>query len=271
MTPTFTRIAKDYLSQRATSKAHEANVLRLAARVKHPTAAEVNAYLKKRLETRASITCRSERSILLTLWRWAWECDMVATPPKGVMRVKGRKPPTVAWTVEQIRESLKATERYNGQKLRSGAPLDATMRAWILLAYESGARFGDIWSFRAEHFRGDTLRWQQHKTGDAITKLLSPACMEAVQAMLAKSPDGTVLGWACRRRQAMRLMRTHLDSIGAGGSSKWLRRSGATHVEIASPGKGRYHLGHRSVGLFESAYADWGQIRQNAPVVPRLA
>jgi len=28
---------------------------------------------------------------------------------------------------------------------------------------------------------------------------------------------------------------------------------------------------HRSVGIFEQAYADWGQIRANAPVTPRIA
>ena len=270
MMPTFTQIAKKYLAERATSPAHESNVLRLAARVKYPRADLVNAYLKAHLTTHASITCRGERVVLISLWRWAYEANLVKEPPKGVLRIKGKKPPTKAWTVEQIQSAIKTTATYNGRKMRSGAPLDLVMRTWTLLAYESGARFGDVWSFRAEHFDGDILRWQQHKTGDAITKLLSPACLESVRSMLKLSPDGRVLGWVCKKRQAMRRMKDHLTACGLDGSSKWLRRSGATHVEIKSPGKGRYHLGHRSVGLFESAYADWGQIRQHAPVVPRL-
>lgn len=270
MTLTFTQIAKKYLAERAVSKAHEANVLRLAARVKHPKQEAVNAYLKSRLATRSSITCRCERVMLVGLWRWAWDADLIKDPPKGIMRIKGKKPPTKAWTVEQIQSAIKATEGYKGKWTRTGAPMSLVMRCWMLLAYESGARFGDVWAFRAENFDADTLRWQQHKTGDAITKLLSPACVEAVKKLLIMSPDGSVLGWVCKKRQAMRLMKAHLKSCGLDGSSKWLRRSGATHVEMENPGKGRYHLGHRSVGLFESAYADWGQIRQNAPVVPRL-
>jgi hypothetical protein len=121
-----------------------------------------------------------------------------------------------------------------------------------------------------KHIDGDTLRWTQAKTGDPIVKVLSPACLDAVTAMLAASPDGSILGWACGRRMAMRHMREHLDRCGLDGTSKWLRRSGATHIEMVAPGKASLHLGHRTATLAAQAYIDWGQVRKTTPVTPRL-
>jgi hypothetical protein len=125
-------------------------------------------------------------------------------------------------------------------------------------------------AFSRDHLDGDVLAWTQSKTGDPLTRPLTPACLAAIDAMLAGSTDGRILGWAVGDRQAQRLMRTLLDRLGLGGSSKWLRRSGATHCEMERAGAGRLHLGHRSPALFESAYADWSQLRKNTPRTPSL-
>ena len=89
--------------------------------------------------------------------------------------------------------------------------------------------------------------------------------------MLALSPDGRIIGWVCQRRQAMRLMREHLDRCGLDGTSKWLRRSGATHIEMAEPGKATMHLGHRTPTLAAQSYIDWAQVRRITPRTPLLA
>jgi integrase len=114
------------------------------------------------------------------------------------------------------------------------------------------------------------VRWSQHKTGDPHVRPLSPACMAAVREMLAHSPDGRILGWAMQANSARRRMRRYLRSLGLSGSSKWLRRSGATHIEMDAPGKGRLHLGHRTHGLAERCYIDWSQVRKDIPQVPSL-
>ena len=267
---TTTQIARKYLVQRAVSPLYQANLLRAAGRLKSLTADSINELLKERLKTRSTVTVRSDRTILVTLWRWAWEADILAAPPKGVMKIKARKPATQAWTVEQLQAVIQATGRYTGRTTRAGAPVDDLMRAWILVAYESGARFGDVWSFRADQIDGDVLRWTQHKTGDALAKVLSPACLEAVRKVAEKSPDGRILGWACGARMAHRRMRQLLDFCGLKGTSKWLRRSGATHIEMAHPGKASLHLGHRTPTLAAQAYIDWGQVRKTTPVTPQL-
>lgn len=264
------KLARLYLKQRAVSAHYAANLLRAAGRCGTLSTEAVNVLLRKRLETRSTGTVRSERTMLLCVWKWAFESDLISTPPKGIMRIKNRKPATQAWTVEQLQLAIKSTDRYIGRKTRAGTPLDLMMRTWILLAYESGARFGDVWSFLGDQIDGDVLRWTQSKTGDALAKVLSPACLAAVKQMAAISPDGRIIGWACGRRMAMRRMREHLDACGLKGTSKWLRRSGATHIEMLHPGKASLHLGHRTPTLAAQAYIDWGQVRKTTPVTPQL-
>lgn len=263
-------IARLYLSERVCTSPYAVQVKRLAGLVKKPTADAINAYLRKRLESVSTITARNERTILLSMIKFAWERDILTKPVKGVMRIKARKPPTVAWTVEQLQAAIAETHNYGNRRLRSGVTVGQMLRTWLLVGYESGSRFGDIWSFTADNLDGDTLRWVQHKTGDGIVKHLSEACLREVRTMLAISPDRRILGWACRRRQAFRLMRQHLDRCGIGGSGKWLRRSGATHIEMAQPGKATLHLGHRTITLAAQAYIDWGQVRKTTPSTPEL-
>ena len=268
---TLPMVAEKYLAERHCSHHYIACLRRVAGRCRELSTERINAYLRARLEMVSASTVRFERTMILSLVKFAWERDILTVPIKGVMRVKSRRPPTRAWTIPQVQAAIAGCEVYESRKLRTGAPMGAFLRAWILIGYETGSRYGDIWGFSAGHLVEDTLRWTQSKTGDPIVKVLSPACRAAVDQMLALSPDGRIIGWACQRRQAMRTMKAHLKSCGLDSTSKWLRRSGATHCEIERPGSGRLHLGHRSVGIFEQAYADWGQIRANAPVTPRIA
>ena len=269
-TLTFRTIADAFLAERVVTASHTNNVRRIADRVTEVSSDGINRYLKLRLQERKATTVRTERSILLTLSRWAWDRGMIEDPPRGVLKIKASKPPTKAWSVDQLRVVLEETRKLDATRTRKGVSLGVFLRAWCLLGYECGARFGDLMSMRGDHLDGDAVQWTQSKTGDSITRILSPACVQACREMLAMSPDGRILGWVCRPRQAQRQMRQLLDKAGVGGTSKWLRRSGATHCEIAKPGSGRLHLGHRSVGLFEQAYADWSQLRANAPRTPTL-
>jgi hypothetical protein len=263
-------IAEQYLAERRVSTHYAACVRRVAKRCPTPTVEKLNRYLMLRLNNAAGTTVKFERTILLSLWRWAYDRSLVEIAPRGVARLKARRKPTKAWSQEQIRDAINATHAHDSQRLRSGASLGRMLRAWSLLGYECGGRYGDLWSLTAASLDGDAISWTQSKTGDPIVRILTPTCLTAVREMLADSPDGRILGWACQRRQAMRLMREHLDRCGIGGTSKWLRRSGATHIEINEPGKARHHLGHRTAGLAERNYIDWSQVRANAPRTPDL-
>jgi hypothetical protein len=267
---TFKSIADRYLAERVVCKLYRHNMKSLAGRATVVTADAVNDYLRKRLESVSAITAKSDRVMLLSLWRWAYETRLIDEAPRGVMRIKAKKSPTRAWTVDQVRTLLAKAAEYRGHLLRSGADIGDFLTAWTLLGYESGSRHGDIWAFRADHLDGNILRWTQSKTGDPLHKVMTPACVEACQRMLKHSPDGRIVGWACKPRQAMRWWQQLCRAAGLPGTSKWLRRSGATHIEMAMPGKASLHLGHRTASLAAQAYIDWGQIREHAPQTPVL-
>lgn len=269
MAESLESLARRYLAERLVSDIYAQNLLRVAQRCRDLTADAVNCYLRRRLGEVAAVTAKGERTMILSVWRYAYEQEIVDSPARGIVKIKPTKPPTQAWTIEQLKAVLAAAGGVAGA-MRTGVQKSLVLRAWILLGYESGSRYGDIWAWTRRNIDGDVLRWTQHKTGDGIQKVLSPACLSVVNQLLDKSPDGRVIGWVCGRRQAMRMMKGHLTSCGLPGTSKWLRRSGATHIEMETPGRAKLHLGHRSVGLAERAYLDWGQIRTLSPQTPRL-
>lgn len=267
---TFSKVADQYLAVRIVSRHYAANVRRIADRAGVVSVGSLNDYIKRRAQERSGTTVKGERVVLLSLYKWAYESHLVDDAPRGVTTVKSKKAPTKAWTVAQLKQLLDAAAKLNGKHLRSGADLGAFLRCWVLVAYETGARLGDVMAFTKDSVSGDTLSWTQAKTGDPMVRTLTPKCQEAIAVMLAASFDGTILGWVCGRRMALRHMRTLIDSVGIGGSGKWLRRSGATHCEMERAGAGRLHLGHRSPALFEQAYADWAQLRTRTPRTPAL-
>ena len=267
---TFATLAKHYLAARSVSPVYADNVRRVAGRIGDVTKERLNKYLLARIEQVSGITVRSERTICLSIWRFAYDAGLIDVAPRGILRMKAHRKPTKAWTIAQLKTLLDAAAKRNGRRLRSGADLGLFLRCWILVCYETGSRFGDCMAFTSEHLQDDAIAWTQSKTGDPLTRPLTPACLDAIDKMLAASPDGRILGWVCGRRMSMRHMRTLIDSVGIGGSSKFLRRSGATHVEMEQAGAGRLHLGHRSPQLFEQAYCDWSQLRTKTPKTPAL-
>ena len=216
------------------------------------------------------MTVAPERVILLTLWRYAFERRLVDSMPRGIVKIRRAPRPVQAWTIEQCCTAVnRAGERW-GRGMQSGAPKSLFLRCWLLLGYETGARHQDLWRMRDTDFTDNVVSWTQGKTGQPHNRILSAPCLKAVRDMLKLSPDGRVLGWAVGVGGARKLLRQFLRRCGMGGSSKWLRRSGATHIEMAQPGKGRIHLGHRTVGMAEKHYIDWAQVRRDMPQTPQL-
>jgi len=267
---TFNHLADLYVNSRMICDEYCVQLKRIASSAGDVSNESVNEYLRARQGSVSTITLRNERGHLLTLWRFGYETGAVDDMPRGIMKVKVRRPPTRAWTEDQIRTLLVAADKQAAVRMRSGANKAAFLRAWILLAYETGARLGDVMAFSRDHLRGDSIAWTQSKTGDPLTRVLTKACRDACERMLESSPDGRIIGWATTKRNATRLMRSLIDSIGLSGSGKWLRRSGATHCEMMKAGAGRLHLGHRSPALFEQAYCDWSQLRTVTPQAPSL-
>ena len=230
----------------------------------------VNQYLQHRMTQVKAITVRNDRAMLLILLRWAYDQRMTDEYPRGIASVRVRREPTRAWTLEQTCTAVKYASQLRGKRLRSGADRGEFLECWLRLGYATGARYGDLMKLNSKHFSGNRLYYAQNKTGNPISCVLPDAVMQSVQAMLRRSPDGRVLGWACGKRWAMRMMRKLLDSCGLDGSSKWLRRSSATHVEIKRKGAAKVFLGHLTPGLADRCYVDWAQVGVDSPSPPEL-
>ena len=258
-----------YTAGRILASEYEKNLARVARNCQHLSAEKINGYLKTRLTQVSAKTVANERAMILILWRWAYDQQMVDHFPRGVLRIKVPSRPVRAWTIAQCQTAVKRASDDHEKFMRCGVERALFLKCWILLGYATGARFKDLWQMTEENLEGSVLRYSQNKTGNAVTVHLPDNCLEAVNSMLRKSPDGTILGWVCKKRRAMRLMKAHLQNCKLTGSSKWLRRSAATHVEMTSPGNARAFLGHKTPTMVRF-YLDMGQLMQDVPQPPCL-
>jgi integrase len=263
-------IAKKYINSKNLCYAYSQNLLKVAKSCKNLTSDCINKYLKKRLTQVSSLTAKNNRTLILILCKFAYENNYIKNPIKNILTIKVSKKSIKAWTIEDIKLLITKTSNFDNKKTRSGVSIGLFLRCWILLAYESGARFGDLFNFSRDNLDGNILRWTMSKTGDPMVKILSKKCLEYINSMLETSTDGRILGYVIKNRGAFMVMRKFLDDCSFDGTSKFLRRSGATHIEIDQPGMAKYHLGHRTNGLAEKHYIDYGQIKRDIPKVPEI-
>jgi integrase len=268
MNPTL--VVEQYLSGRGAVPEYRRALTRLAAMLPELSAKAVNSYLRARQESVSSITVANERRMILTLWRWAWEEGLVDSAPRGVLRVKAPLQPVRAWSISECRELVKAAEKFFGKRLRCGADLGVFLKCWVVLAYETGARYGDIFSWRRSNISGDAIGWVTSKTGVVCARPLSDGAIALVNQMLEASPDDRILGWVCCRRQSFKFMRKLISSVSKDGSGKWLRRSAATHIEMQEPGKAQWFLAHKSPGMAMRHYLDQRQLAGSTPRPPSV-
>ena len=265
-----TSVAKEYLAGRAVHPLYARGLTKLAGELKEFSAKAVNSHLRVRQESVSPITVANERRMILTLWRWAWEEGLVDSAPRGVQRVKAPLEPVRAWSIDECRALVKGAEKFFGKRLRNGADLGAFLQCWTVLAYETGARYGDIFSWTKDNINAGAVGWVTSKTGVVCARPLSDGALALANKMLESSPDGRILGWVCCRRQSFKFMRKLIASTLKDGSGKWLRRSAATHVEMQEPGKAQWFLAHKSPGMAMRHYLDQRQLAGAATRPPSV-
>lgn len=218
-----------------------------------------------------SATTRSNyRRMGLTLWRAALEAGLTTQVIGRIRNVKAPLPPPVAWSQEELARLLGHIDTLRGE-FSSGCKARTFWKAWVYLGYESGIRFRDLHDLRCTAIRGTRLTVLQHKTKQPLGKRISPECAAAVMEMSARSPDGTVFKWALSRRWVMVSFKGVCAGAGLQGSTKWLRRSGATAVEMVAPGSAQRFLGHLSPGLAQKHYLDQSLLADRVPSPPPIS
>jgi len=272
-------IADSYLSSRRCS-ADYAQALHRVARSMHeggiadPSALNDDSFNRWLGSLGQSLTTVSNyRRMGLTLWRHAARKQLARHHTDEVMKVKPRPAPPVAWSMDELQKLLATCRSLPGEFRNSGCPRALFFTALVLAGYELGVRKGDLHNLRADQVRGNRVFIVQNKTGIPIGKIVSQECADLLHQLIRLGDGKTVFRWALGRKWLFLNFRDVVKRAGLSGSMKYLRRSGATHCEIAHPGSAGKFLGHLSPGLAQRFYLDptlLAEVQPRPPAIPGL-
>jgi integrase len=254
----------EYLSEREVSPLYAANLRRAVTKaaaygiqtVKQLDPKLVNDFLANYpLSTMSRHNLRRE---FVTVWRYAYDRGLTDVYPSRVRKIPAPKKPVQTWSIDYLRQLLAVAEK-DTTPISMRFPWMRrcdVLPAWIALGYDSGLRFTDVLSTRRADFRNHTVAVTAHKTKKVTVRKITPFTEGLCQKLLDRSPDDTLFRWLLPRRRALVLWRQFLDANAAPGSSRWLRRSGATYVERKQPGAATRFLGHSNPTLARISYID---------------
>ena len=275
----MTLLAEQYLQGRDVSRGYASNLRRTARKmaaagmtVRDVDGDAVSAWLSSlRTAGLSTVSIASERTSAMTLLRFGIEVGLIDRPIRRVIKHKIQRPPTRAFSRNDLTDAVKRLSICELGAFRSGCPKNLWLAAWVAYVYETGARFSDAYDLRGADLVPGGVAWTQSKTGTPITKRLSSSTAGKLSTLISLSPDGTVFHWAISRRHAFVTIRRAFKQVGLeGGKTQWLRRSGATHCEIEKPGTAKAYLGQKTHGLAEKAYIDYAQMLPQMPAPPAL-
>jgi integrase len=226
---------------------HQMRILcrRLPWRAEDLTADAIDAYLTDALKHLAPQTVANHRRMLQTLLRFAAEEGLIGrTVVRKLRRVKCSAPNPTAWSHEDIRRLLAVASETPRGTFR--CPWSLLLPAWILVAYSTGLRLGDLLAIRHDSLRGDRLCITMHKTGLPHVSFLDSNALRAVALLPQHGPR--IFGDLVSQVAIIRAIRRCVKRAGLTGTGKWLRRSSATYCEIGGKDASG-HLGHVSPGM----------------------
>lgn len=225
---------------------------RLPWEVSDLTVKTIDSYLTEALHTLAPSTVANHRRMLNTLRHDALRNGLVVDEcTRRLRRVKCPHPLPRAWSHAEIRQLLAVAADFPGGTKH--CPWKVLLPAYILVAYSSGLRLGDMLALRHDSIRGSKLAIVMAKTGRPHVVMLDDAALQAIKSLPIRGPRifGDLVGRCVFIRAFRRLVKRALLH----GSSKFLRRSSATYAELAGM-SATGHLGHETAGLAQRHYVD---------------
>lgn len=227
----------------------------------------IDAYLTEALRHLAPQTVYNHRRMLGALLRFAASERMVdASILRPLRRIKRPPPSPVAWSHADIKKLLKAAANLTGGRK---CPHSVLMRAWVLVAYSTGLRLDDLLQLRHDQIRGQRILMRQQKTAEPHYPYLDGNAMAAIQQLPVRGRR--IFGDLICRDKILAQVRRLCKMAGVEGSTKFLRRSGATYAEIKGMDASK-HLGHRTPSM-KVYYVDRllvAQERGEGPTTPPL-
>ena len=254
-----------YVASRETSKRYRESLLRTVrkanaaglASVEAFTPVQVNKFLAALSSALSATTRHNIRRELLTLWRYAFEEGLTEAMPIRIAKIKPSYAAPQAYSDSDLERLLHAAST-DATKVggTTTARVCDLLPAWIGIAYESGLRFEDVLGLSFSDIRNRTVTTKANKTRKALVRGLSAGTLQDIRKLQSLSTNGSLFLWALTRRRAVKVWRAFLDRHGFDGSSKWLRRSCATYVEMKTPGSATRYLQHSNPSLVNNHYFD---------------
>jgi len=240
-------------------------VRRLPWNVADLTVPKIDAYLTTALQKLAPATVQNHRRMLGTLRKFAIREGLVVDQcTRPIRRVKTPCPNPIAWTQAEIAHLVAVAREMPGRT--AYCALSEVLPAYVIVAYTTGLRAGDMLSIRHDQIRGDRLSLVIRKTNQPHVAVLTEQCLAAIRELPRRG--GRIFGDLIPERQLSRHFRRLVLRAGMAGSSKFLRRSSATFAELNGI-DATGHLGHRTAQM-KRHYVDMAIMSQNRRAVPPL-
>lgn len=220
----------------------------------------VSRFLSKRASERSAFTAEKERTQLLSLWRFACDRGVVSTRPCVPPATLPERIPT-AWTIEQIRSLIRATDKEEG--LIDKVPAALYFRALVCVLWETAERVGAILGVQVMDYQQGTLLVRaEHRKGRKRDKLysLSLETQHLIDQMIkGKKPSQAIFSWDRVINLLWYSFGRIVKRAGLDGGRKtkfhMIRRSSATHF-AASGGDATAMLDHSSPRIAKAYYVD---------------
>ena len=197
------------------------------------------------------------RRIILTLWKWGFAERLLAEKPERIRPIAVVLEPPTAWSFDQLCELLSIAEKDEAVvSLKWCLRRCDVLPCWIRIGYESGLRFSDIHLLKKVNFRNGCLVRVASKTRTATIRTITPDTQLSIDRLLARSTDGSLFRWALPRKLAQDTWKSFMTEHGLEGTSKYLRKTGATLIEKEHPGGATAFLSHSDPRLAATHYID---------------
>lgn len=216
-------------------------------------------------------TIRGRRTLIVGIWKWAYGVGLVERLPGKLPKIKVPDKPPQCWHLDEMRKLLHAASLLPGTMRRDFRVTRAALAtAWLRSDYATGFRFSDLHALHSRSIAPDgTVVIVQAKTSQMIVGHLDDAAMEALEAI--RAPHRKHLFRDLINRKNLQVMvRGLVKAAGLSGSTKWIRRTGATWIEVHQPGAAMGYLGHNTPGLARKSYLDPRYLQQHKPRPPKL-
>jgi integrase len=221
----------------------------------------VNNFLQAIQDQYAPKSVHGFRRAILTIWRAAFDDELLVVAPRSIRRITVPPPMPEAWTINQVQRLIEATraERFD-RAIGNGIRVGQFMEALIRVCYDTALRLGDLESLDWRGVRADgTIVVRMEKTGHIKTCQITPASLAAAERIRVPNDD-RVLPWSAGRRRFYiwwwKLIAEAGFEVNRRNGPQKLRRTSATFVELMSVGMATAHLGHRSADLAKRHYID---------------